>query len=344
MDGTTVMPTITTKLPGWTAITLVAVACQFLSSLIVIGGKTPVGAVVLAIIFGIIFRAFFEIPKVLAPGVKAFEKPLVIGIVLLGATLDLSLLTTNGIAILALIICTMTAGIISIYFLGKKFGLNDSLSTLLAVGTSICGGTAIAIVAPIIKAKDEETSYAIATIALFGLIAILLYPLLGRYFNLTDMHFGVFAGTAIHSTPQVVGAGFIYSEEAGKIATAIKLVRNCFLVPVVFFISLYWTKFSKNTSTSKKGNFLQVFPWFLFGYFIMAGLSSAGIFSVSAISWCKTSGKLLVLIGMAGIGLNTSFTAIRAVGSTPILIGFLGSAIVATVSISLSYFFFVLAG
>src|SRR5205807_895270 len=126
---------------------------------------------------------------------------------------------------------------------------------LLAVGTCICGGTAIALVAPLIRAKEEETSYAVAVIALWGVAAILIYPLGAHELGVSNEDFGLFAGTAIHSTPQVVGAGIVYSEESGKIATAVKLVRNCFMAPLAMLIALWFATQQVRDEAGPKVNF-----------------------------------------------------------------------------------------
>ena len=226
---------------------------------------------------------------------------------------------------------TMLAGIVAIYALGRLLRLPPALSLLLSVGTTICGGTAIAIVAPIVKAPEDETSYAIGTISLWGLAAILLYPLIAHHLGVNDVTFGVFAGTAIHSTPQVVGAGFIYSEVAGQTATAVKLVRNCFIAPVALAIALSQ---APEASAKPRGaaSLRKVFPWFLFGFFFLAGLNSMGWVNSELGKFLGRAGKELLLIGMAGVGLNTNLRAFRIIGMRPLVVGLLGAIIVAIVS------------
>lgn len=234
----------------------------------------------------------------------------------------------------------MKSSFFVIFILGKIFKLPAALALLLSVGTTICGGTAIAITAPLIKAKEEETSYAIGTIALWGLIAILLYPQIAHLWGVPDISFGVFAGTAIHSTPQVVGAGFIFSDIAGKTATAIKLVRNCFMVPLAFFIAIWYAKniLAKTKSEGASIQIARAFPWFLFGYFLMAGLNTRGYFSPEGVKTFAASGKFLILLGLSGIGLNTAFSSFKKVGLKPLIVGFLGSLFVAACSIAMITF------
>ena len=151
----------------------------------------------------------------------------------------------------------------------------------------------------------------------------------------SDVNFGVFAGTAIHSTPQVVGAGFIFSDLAGKTATAIKLVRNCFMVPVAFLVSLMYTKniLKGQRKENTPIHIAKAFPWFLFGYFIMAGLNTFNFLSLEAIKGFSSSGKFFILLGLAGIGLNTVISSFKKIGLKPLIVGSIGALIVASCSI-----------
>ncbi len=314
---------------------VIGIAASLLSKLVVVGGKNPIEAAALAVLLGILFRNAGFVPKVCHPGIKAFEKILILGIVFIGASLDFKNIGSQGVKMLAIILTTMFVSFFVIYFLGKAFKLPAPLALLLSVGTTICGGSAIAVTAPLIKAKEEETSYAIGTIALWGVIAILLYPKMAQLIGVTDVNFGVFAGTAIHSTPQVVGAGFIFSDIAGKTATAVKLIRNCFMVPLAFLIAVWYTKTVLMTQKGKgtQVNVAKAFPWFLFGYFLMAGLNTQGYFSAAGVEGLSTAGKFLILLGLAGIGLNTVFASFKKVGFKPLLVGLIGSIVVAGCSI-----------
>lgn len=322
-------------LPGWMLMLAVGVLAMFLSKLIVIGGKNPIEAAVMAILIGILLRNTGMLSPIFLPGIKAFEKILILGIVLIGASLNFRNIGSQGANMLVIILVTMTISYFVIYFLGKIFKLPTGLAILLSVGTTICGGSAIAVTAPLIKAKEEETSYAIGTIALWGFGAIILYPKIAQMLGVTDVNFGVFAGTAIHSTPQVVGAGFIFSDLAGKTATAVKLVRNCFMVPVAFLIAVWYAN-TVLRSQKKEGarvNVAKAFPWFLFGYFILAGMNTQGYFSEEGVQAFNAAGKFLILLGLAGIGLNTAFSSFKRVGLKPLLIGFIGALFVAGCSI-----------
>ncbi|MBM3294752.1 MAG: putative sulfate exporter family transporter [Candidatus Aminicenantes bacterium] len=268
------------------------------------------------------------------PGIKQFEKFLIWGVILIGATLNFKDFRSQGPRMLSVILATMVVSYFVIYALARVFRLPATLSTLLSVGTTICGGSAIAVTAPLIKAKEEETSYAIGTITVWGLLAILLYPKIAQALGVFDFAFGVFAGTAIHATPQVVGAGFIFSDLAGKTATAVKLVRNCFMAPLAFLIAAWWTRAELRAAKEEKRRVdaARAFPWFLFGFTLMAALNTAGFFTPVGIDKLTWFGRFLITVSMAGIGLNTVFKNFRRVGLKPLLVGLLGAAVVAAVS------------
>jgi len=327
-------------LPGWLVMLAIAVISALISGLIVVGGSNPLEPAVVAIVLGIALCNLRVLPASTASGIKAFETPLIFGIVLIGAGLNVADILGQGWAILGVILGTMVVGFWAIYFLAKAFGLSRRLSLLLSVGTTICGGSAIAVTAPLIEAREEETSYAIGTIALWGVVAMLLYP---KLFMLiapgADTVFGLFAGTAVQSTPQAVGAGFIFSELAGDIATAVKLVRNTFIGPLALVIAI-WYGCAMREKCDEEGqarriNWLRGFPWFLFGYFVMVALRSYGFFTDVAIDSFTSWGKFLILLGMAGIGLNTRFSAFKGIGAKPLIVGFIGAVILAGAALGL---------
>ena len=321
--------------PGWLLMAALGVLSMLLSKLVVAGGKHPLEATALAVIIGLLARNLGLVPAFFHAGIRQFEKPLIWGVILIGATLNFRDIGSQGPRMLAIILVTMTVSYLVIYALGRMFRLSPTLSTLLSVGTTICGGSAIAITAPLIKAKEEETCYAIGTITLWGLAAILFYPQIAKALGVGDVAFGVFAGTAIHATPQVVGAGFIFSDLAGKTATAVKLVRNCFMAPLAFLIAAWFTRthLLAAAKEKKRVNWAKAFPWFLFGYFVLAGLNTAGYFTAKGVAGLTWLGRLLIVVSMAGIGLNTAFSAFKTVGLKPLVIGFLGALVVAGASI-----------
>ncbi|MGM0492637.1 MAG: YeiH family protein [Armatimonadota bacterium] len=334
-------------LPGWLIMLAIAVVSVLISGMVVVGGKNPVEPAVLAIILGILLANVGLIPEAGREGIRVFETPLILGIVLIGAGLDVATVMSQGVAMLTVVVGTMFIAFWSIYYLGKAFGLTQRLSLLLSVGTTICGGTAIAVTAPLIEAKEEETSYAIGTIALWGVVAMIVYPAIFRIVAPdAETVFGLFAGVAVQSTPQAVGAGFIFSELAGDIATAVKLVRNTFIAPVAFAVAIWyawWIAKQRRDETVEeaaeetvdKVNWMKGFPWFLFGYFVMVAMRSYGFFTEVAIDSFTSWGKFLILLGMAGIGLNTRFDAFKGIGGKPLVVGVIGAVILAVATLVL---------
>ncbi len=321
-------------LPGWALMCLLSLLAMGLSKLVVIGGNQPLEASALAVVLGIIIRNAWRLPASCVAGVKASEKLLVFGIVLMGFGLNYEKVFKGSGEMLSVILVTMSVGLASIYLLSRWAHLSEKLGTLLAVGTCICGGTAIALVAPLIKAREEETSYSIAVIALCGVAAVLLYPPVAKSLGVSDHEFGLFAGTAIHSTPQVVGAGFMFSDDAGELATAVKLIRNCFMAPMALILALWFSRqATQEDGKSKSISFARAFPWFLFVYFLTSWLGTQGFVPEKFIkAYLEPVGKFFILLGMAGVGLNTDLSSLKRVGLTPLVIGIIGAGIVAAVS------------
>jgi uncharacterized membrane protein YadS len=281
-------------LPGWALMAALGAVSMVLSNLVVAGGRHPLEATAVAVVLGLLLRNVGLVPEFFHPGIRQFERFLIWGVILIGATLNFKDIGSQGPRMLAIILITMTVSYFVIYGLARLFRLSPTLSTLF-------------------------------------------YPKIAQAFGVGDISFGVFAGTAIHATPQVVGAGFIFSDLAGKTATAVKLVRNCFMAPLAFFIAAWFTRTDLRVAAQeeRKVNWTKAFPWFLFGYFIMAGLNTAGYFSARGISGLTRLGRFLIVISMAGIGLNTLIDAFKKTGLKPLLVGLLGALVVAGVSIAL---------
>lgn len=240
---------------GWILMALIAIASQWMSGIITISGTHPIESMMIGIIVGAIVRNMGLLPKRLLPVLKKFETPLLWGIILLGAGFSLSIAREIPLS-LVVILVTMVVGFFAIFLIGKKAGLSDKFSALLAVGTTICGGSAIAITSPLIKAKEEETSYAVSVIVISAFILLITLPFLGKLLGLNETFFGIWAGTSVHNTPQTVGTGFIYGEQSGQIATMVKLTRNMFMIIVATLVSLgFRAKETVQQRLEKKRNF-----------------------------------------------------------------------------------------
>ena len=332
-------------LPGWGLMLVLAFAAGEISRLIAVDGRYVLDKALIVIILSLLVANFVHLPGIFKQGIKEFEKVLKTGIVLLGLGLSFTrVLQLGSTAIIVVLVCLVVAPLL-IYFIGRRVGLPEKLSVLIGVGTTICGGTAIAITAPVINAGEDDVSYAIGTIALFGLAAMFVYPVIGHLMDLSQTAFGVWAGTAIHSTPQVVGAGFIYGQSAGEAATVTKLTRNMFMLPAVVGIGVWWARreLSAARDTKVRINYLKIFPLFLFGFVGLAVLRTLmdKYQPIPAEHWALTTStvnqiaKFLIIMGLAGIGLSSRFEGMRKIGYKPFALGLTASAIIAVLSITL---------
>jgi len=332
-------------LPGWLLMIGISLLSIFLSRQIVIGNRNPLESVTIAILIGLFLKNLLPLPSLVNQGISNYEVPLKLGIILLGIGLSFfAVLEIGAKAITVILLCLLIAPVL-LFIIGKKAGLSEKLSLLIGIGTTICGSTAIAITAPVIEAEGDDVSYAVATISLFGIAAMFLLPIVARLLELNEPMFGIWAGTAIHATPQVVAAGYMYGEVAGQVSTVAKLTRNIFMAPAVFIIGLWYVKkrLIKVGSLTKKPGYSKAIPLFLFGFLAFAVIRTIGdgthLFSPSQWRWMvhqvNELGKFLVLIAMAGIGLNTRLNTLRQIGPKPFFVGLIASILLAIISLLL---------
>jgi len=316
---------------SWLVMAIIAIISRWLSGIITIAGTHPIEAMMIGIVIGAIARNTGLFPKSWLPFLKKFETPLLWGIILLGAGFSLSIAREIPLSLIVIII-TMVVGFFAIYLIARKAGLSDKFSALLAVGTTICGGSAIAITSPLIKAKEEETCYAVSVIVISAFILLITMPFLGKLFGLNETFFGIWAGTSVHNTPQTIGTGYIYGEQSGQIATIVKLTRNMFMIVVAILVSLSFRAKEATQQHLGKKAILKAFPWFLFGYLAMAFFAASGFFSPEGVAFFSRAGKFLILMGMVGIGFGTDFIHIKKLGLKPLAVGIVGTIIVGVVS------------
>ncbi|MBN1274143.1 MAG: putative sulfate exporter family transporter [Candidatus Aminicenantes bacterium] len=319
---------------GWTFLALAAWVSRKMSAVIVINGSHPFEAMLIGIFIGALARNTGLFPKKFEPYLKKFETPLLWGIMFLGAGFSIKLAGELPLS-LVVIFTTMALGFFFIFFLGKKLGLPDKLCALLAVGTTICGGSAIAVTSPLIKAREEETSYSVSTIVIAAFFLVVFLPFVGHALGLSQTAFGIWAGTAVHNTPQTIGAGYIFGEKAGQVATIVKLTRNMFMILAAVLISLWFGAKEAGEKRLGKKALIKAFPWVLFGYIAMAVFAVKGFFSPDGIHFFKSAGKFLILMGMVGIGFGTNFREIKKLGFRPLITGFIGAVVVTGVSLLL---------
>ena len=238
------------------------------------------------------------------------------------------------------ILFTLCAAFITSYGLGKLMGISSNLKTLIGVGTAICGGSAIAAISPIIEADDMDIAYAISTIFLFNVIAVLIFPPLGHLLGLSDKAFGLWAGTAINDTSSVVAAGYAYSNAAGAYATIVKLTRTTMIIPIslIFsFVVAYKKKKAAKEDSKVNYSFKKIFPWFIIWFLVASLLNTLGVFSVSSVHYINIVGKFMIVMALTAIGLNSNFKKMLKTGVKPMVLGVMVWFMVSVVSLLVQY-------
>ncbi|MHA6258431.1 YeiH family protein [Sporosarcina sp. CAU 1771] len=326
------------------------------------GSASPVSGIFVAILLGIIIRNTLGLQTIFLTGVAiAVKYALRIGIILLGLRLSLTEALKLGAWGIPLIVSCISCGLIVTLYFTKKMKQSNRLGTLIACGTGICGVTAIMSTSPVIRAKEDEVSYAVANITIFGLIGMLIYPYLAfTFFSNDPIKTGLFLGTAIHDTAQVTGAALIYNqmydmEKVIDVATITKLTRNLFLILVIPLLSYYFFKSNGKKAKGEESSlpkWYKLIPLFVVGFLFLALIRTVGDFSVSkngtafgvfegkswenfCIYWSSFGAKYLLGIAMAGVGLSTNFKIFKGLGLKPFYIGLIAALSVGIVSLVL---------
>ncbi len=314
------------SLPGIVFCLIISIPAWYLGLMFpVVGG--PVIAILAGIVINGLFGNKLKEPKFnTTQGVNfTAKKILQYSIILLGFEMNLFNVIEVGSQSLFVMQFTLLAAFLTAYILGKLLKLPGDVTTLIGVGTSICGGSAIAATAPVIKAKDEDVASSISTIFLFNIIAVFIFPALGHLLKLDDINFGIWAGTAINDTSSVVAATSSWSNTTGndialEFGTIVKLTRTLVIVPITLVLAVYM---SIKTKHSEKENFsiAKVFPWFIL-LFVLAAVANTFLGIPEHVSKnIANFGKFLIVMSMAAIGLNTSIKILLSNGIKPIILG-----------------------
>ena len=302
-----------------------------------------IGSAVIAMFIGMILNYFLRNTKIFNSGIKFTSKKILkMAIILLGLSLNITTILNVGKMSLVVMVFTLLTCFGGGYFIGRALGLNWKLSNLISAGTGICGGSAIAAIAPTIEADDNDVAYAMSATFLFDMAMILLFPIMGKAIGMSDQAFGIWAGTAVNDTSSVVATGYAFSEGAGDFATMVKLTRTLSIIPTVIIFSLIQLrlkrkeKIADNGDGSKlKANFKisKIFPWFILGFLAMSIIASAFPIPTIVVSESKSLSKFLMVSSLAAIGLNTSFAKLKKSGIRPMIHGFIISALVVVVAL-----------
>ena len=283
------------------------------------------GASIIALFMGTIINSFFH-PTWLKPALKFTSKKILKGaIILLGASLSINTIMSVGKMTFFVMIFTFAMCFGGGFFIRKLFGLNWKLSNLISAGTGICGGSAVAAIAPVIDADDKDIAFAMSSTFLFDMVMVALYPLMGKLLGMSDIAYGIWAGTSVNDTASVVASGYAFSEIAGDFATMVKLTRTLAIIPTVLVFAYVGTRMKqkelKQASNGHKVNIVKIIPWFIGGFLLLAILNSVGCIPAAASGIIKNTSKFLMVTALAAIGLSTSIVDFKKAGLRPMFYG-----------------------
>ena len=300
------------------------------------------GASIIALFMGTIINSFFH-PKWIQPALKFTSKRILkVAIVLLGASLSVNTILSVGKMTFFVMIFTFAMCFGGGYFVRKIFGLNWKLGNLISAGTGICGGSAVAAIAPVIDAEDKDIAFAMSSTFLFDMVMVALYPLMGKALGMNDIAYGIWAGTSVNDTASVVASGYAFSEAAGDFATMVKLTRTIAIIPTVLVFAWVGVRIKKKemqaTGEGKKVNLMKIIPWFIGGFLILAILNSVGWIPAVASGAMKSISKFLMVSALAAIGLNTSLLDFKKAGLAPMFYGVTIDTLVTLTALAVIWF------
>ncbi len=283
------------------------------------------GASIIALFMGTIINSFFH-PAWIKPSLKFVSKKILkVAIILLGASLSINTIMEVGKMTFFVMVFTFAMCFGGGYFIRKLFGLNWKLSNLISAGTGICGGSAVAAIAPVIDADDKDVAFALSSTFLFDMVMVALYPLMGMWLGMNDMAYGIWAGTSVNDTASVVASGYAFSEAAGDFATMVKLTRTIAIIPTVLVFAYIGTRAKqkelKAQNSGGKVNLIKIIPWFIGGFLLLAILNSVITIPADVSNAVKGTSKFLMVTALGAIGLNTSITDFRKAGLKPMFYG-----------------------
>ena len=304
-------------LPGLALTVPIAIAATL------IGTAVPVlGSALPAIVIGVVVALVRRPGARFAPGVEYSGKFLLqVAVVLLGAQLSLEAILRVGAESLPVMLSTLVVCLLAAWLIGRALHVAPRLRTLIGVGTGICGASAIAAVAPVIGALSAEVSYAVSTIFLFNILAVVLFPLLGHALGLDPHTFGLLAGTAVNDTSSVVATASVFGAAALGFAVVVKLVRTLMIIPISVGLSVIESRRAADGRRMTLRGVIGLVPWFLVGFLVVAVLGSLGAIPAGPREAMVHASGFLIATAMAGIGLSTDAAALRRAGWRPLALG-----------------------
>jgi uncharacterized integral membrane protein (TIGR00698 family) len=291
-----------------------------------------------AILLGLLIANTVGVPALFRSGVATYEFWLKVGIVLLGARFLIGDVLRLGGLSLTLVLVEVALSLTFMTLLGRWFGLRPKLTSLLAVGSSICGVSAIIAAQGAIDADEEDSSYAIAAILALGAISLFAFPLIGHSLHLSDRAYGLWAGLAVDNTAEATAAGALYSDAAGKVAVLAKTCRNALIGFVVLGYAIYWaSKGQAKTVTGKAAFLWQKFPKFILGFLLISLLASLAFFTKPQITTLGNLSRWAFLLTFAGVGLRTNLRDLGKQGPRPFLVGAIGEIAIAVLTLGMIF-------
>jgi uncharacterized integral membrane protein (TIGR00698 family) len=325
-------------LPGLAVVIAVAAVATVAGRWVPLVGA-PVFAVVLgALLSGTVGRVqTFRAGRTFASG-----RILQVAVVVLGAQLSIKQVIGVGVESLPVMLGTLAVCLTLAYFVGRRLGIGGDLRTLIGVGTGICGASAIAAVSPTIRAKHADIAYAISTIFLFNIVAVLAFPALGHILHLSQHAFGLLAGTAVNDTSSVVAAAGTYGAQAGQYAVVVKLTRTLMIIPICLGLAALVRRRDRaqadipaERDQSRLRRAVRLVPWFLTGFLVAAGANTVGLIPAASHSVLQHGALALITVALAAVGLSTDLAGLRRAGARPLVLGLVLWAAVTITSLAL---------
>jgi uncharacterized integral membrane protein (TIGR00698 family) len=337
-------PAQSNPIPGLVVSALLATAAFVLAEQPFVKDSLRLSALLLVILLGMALRTVMPLPAWAAPGVRVAQRPILRWAVAgLGFRLSLGEIANIGGPALVVVVASTFVALVFGVWVGRRLGLDRKLATLLSVGGGICGASAVVAADSVVHGEKRDSALALGIITLLGTIGIVAYPWIGRAAGMSDFLYGVWDGASLHEMAQVVAAGAGFSKEATDVATVAKLVRITLLAPVVFFLA--WRLRRENASgagassasafgfpaaamppgqapaSQASGPKVSVVPWFLVLFVVFAAVNSMGWLDPALVRQIVRADVWLLCLGMAGVGLQTSFADVGRAGFAPIAAG-----------------------
>ncbi len=295
--------------------------------------------ILISILTGMLLRNIFGMPRIIAPGVKTSRLFIKTGVILLGSLYSIVELANLGTTAFLMVIFFISLTLVLTLYLGQKLGMSPAAASVLAAGTAVCGVSAIVATAPAVRAKTSDVVYSIATILTVGLIFLFTFPTIGTILGLSQHQFGVWAGTGILNSGQVLAAALAYdhgtldhASVSLKTGEVFNLTRVLFLPFVVLLLAVYSSSKEKDDIYSYYTGIWSKFPLFVIGFLVVVLMTSFGMLGETN----PPSPELLLIrnlyswsfsIGLAGLGMQISFSELRKAGGTPLLVGILAALV-----------------